>query len=114
MLHAHTPAEIEELIERRVSLMFSKGLTVQPYIIIVGSSLSNVAASYVVVNNYTYKTVSLCDAIDFCFKVYHVLDFKYPFECQHIWHLIQVSLYGIQTKSDLKIPFIQDLINIES
>lgn len=109
-LHARTPSDIDTVRKEKVNSMYVRGLTVQPYILLVGTSLTNITSTFVVINNHIYKTVSVSDAIDFCFKAYHVLDAKYAFECQHIWQLIQWSVYDINTKADLKIPFIQDLI----
>ena len=101
--------DIETAKSEKIESMYARGLTVQPYILLVGSALSNITASYVIINNYMYKTVSVSDALDFCFKVFHVLDAKYPFESEHIWLLIQKSVYKIDTKTDKKIPSIQDL-----
>ncbi|XP_044760070.1 uncharacterized protein LOC123317551 [Coccinella septempunctata] len=106
-LHVKVPGDIERANKE---FMYQRGLTVQPYLIIVGQSLSNVTSAYVVINNNLYNTVSVLDAVDFCFKAYHMLDAKYSYESHHIWYLIQWSLYSLYTKSDIKIPFIQDCL----
>lgn len=85
-------------------------MTVQPYIILVGSTLNNVSTSYVVINENIYKSSSVLEAVDFCLKAYHVLDAKFPFESHHIWYLIQWSVYKVKSETDLKIPYIQDLL----
>ena len=45
----------------KIESMYARGLTVQPYILLVGSALSNITASYMIINNYMYKTVSVSD-----------------------------------------------------
>lgn len=110
MLLVDSASDIETAKNVRVDQMFKCGHTVQPYILLIGS-LTNVTAAYVIVNNYTYKTLSVLDAIEFCFKIFHVLDLKYPFQSEHIWLLLQRLLFGIQTNKDKKIPFIEDLLS---
>jgi hypothetical protein len=109
-LHVKVPGDIEKAKQEKIDTNYTRGTTVQPYILLVGSTLNNISASYVVINENTYKAISVVDAIDFCFKVIHVLDARYPFECQHVWYLIQWLVYKIQTTKDLKIPYIQDLL----
>lgn len=88
--------------------MYSKAATVQPYIIIVGPSLNNVTSAFVVINDNLYKSETVLLVLDFCFKSHHVVDANYPSETHHIWNLIQLLIYKLHTKSDIKIPFIQD------
>lgn len=64
--------------------MFSKGLTVQPYLILVGPSLSNIISVFVSINNVDYKCLSVIDAVGFCFKAYQILDAKYPYESHYL------------------------------
>lgn len=109
-LHVKLPGDIERAKQERIDFNYNRRTTVQPYIILVGPTLNNILSSYVVVNDNIYKTISVLDAVDFCFKVIHVLDAHYPFQCQHVWYLIQWLIYKIKTKSDLKIPYIQDLL----
>lgn len=111
MIHVFLPADIEDAKKRRVDLMFQKGLTVQPYVITVGPSLSNITSAVVVINDYEYKCSSVLKALDFCFKCYHILDAKYPFQTQHFWYLIQWKVYKLFCKTDQKIPYINDLLS---
>jgi len=46
--------DIEAAKQAKLNFMYKKGLTVQPYIIIVGS-VSNVHTFYVVMNNKNYQ-----------------------------------------------------------
>lgn len=109
-LLVHSAADIDDAKSKQTDAMFSHGQTIQSYVLLVGPNLTNVTSAYIVINNNTYKTVSVLDAIDFCFKAFHILDAKYPFASEHIWFLFQRNIYQIQTKYDNNIPFIQDLL----
>lgn len=108
--HVKTPGDIEKSKKEQIDRKYSKGLTVQPYLIILGQNLSNVSKSYVVLNNVTYECSSVLDALNFCYQAYQVLDALYPFECRHIWSLIQWNIYKYRSKRDPRIPYISDLV----
>jgi len=93
--------------------MYKKGLTVQPYILIVGSSLNNVHSFYVIINNKSYQISTLLDALKFCFQTYFVLDINYTPESQHLWYLIQWELFNVISDKDIKILFLNDLLQFK-
>ncbi|XP_031357890.1 uncharacterized protein LOC116181643 [Photinus pyralis] len=109
-VHVKLPGDIDKAKRDKVDFMYNRGQTVQPYVILVGPSLNNVTGFYVVINDNLYKCISVFDALDFCFKSHHIFDAKYSFESHHIWYLIQWQVYNLKTKSDLKIPFVQDCV----
>jgi len=86
------------------------GLTVQPYIIVVGETLENIKTFFVCVDSILYEVPSTLKALDICFKAFHVLDAEYPSASEHIWQLIQVGLYNFSTKYDKKIPYIMEIL----
>ncbi|CAH0547426.1 unnamed protein product [Brassicogethes aeneus] len=108
-VHVNIAGDIERAKKNRTDFMYRKNLTVQPYVLIVGPSLSNVSCSYVIINEHMYKTPSVLSALDICFKAYKVLDAKYSYECQHLWLLIQWHIYNLKCKFDPKVPFIEDI-----
>lgn len=110
LLHVKLPGDVQEAKKNQVDFMFKKGLTVQPYMMFIGPSLNNITGSMVIVNNYEYKCLSVIDSLDFCFKMYQVLDAKYPFQCSHLWYLMQWRLYKYFNKTDPQIPYINDLL----
>ncbi|KAB0790100.1 hypothetical protein PPYR_15581 [Photinus pyralis] len=109
LLHVLTPADLSDAKQKRTDYYYNKGLTIQPYMVLVGPTLGNVSSFYVVVDNHTYKLSSVLSALDFCFKVHHVLDAQYSFECRHLWYVIQWYVYNLKTKNDLKIPYVQNI-----
>lgn len=110
MIHVRLPGAIEKAKESRVDIMFKKGLTVQPYILVIGPNLSNILNVLVIINNEEYKCDSVIDAIDFCFKAYQVLDAKYSYESQHIWYLIQWLVYKYHVKQDPQFPYLNEFL----
>lgn len=86
-------------------------VSVQPYIIVVGPTISEITHSYVSINNVLYNAASTLDAFDICFKSYHVFHVKYPVFSEHLWMLFQKSLYKFTTKWDKIIPHVEYLID---
>lgn len=74
--------------------------TVQPYIIIVGHSFREIESYYVVVDNILYKLDNILQALDICFKIFMVLDARYPTECEQVWLFLQLYIYKQPTKND--------------
>ncbi|KYQ49656.1 hypothetical protein ALC60_11270, partial [Trachymyrmex zeteki] len=102
--------DIETAKQNKIDCMYKKGLTVQPYILIVGSNLNNVHSYYVIINNKNYQLSTLLDALKFCFQTYFALDLKYAPESQHLWYLFQRELFNITSDKDVKILFLNDLL----
>lgn len=78
------------------------GRTVQPYVISVGSSATDIRKAYVVINNTLYTFQKLITAVDCAFTIFHATGAYYPEESEDIWTAIQIGMYGITTRSDRK------------
>lgn len=109
-IHIKSPGDLETEKQKRIDFAYRKGLTIQPYIVLIGPSLNNIISSSIIVNNNIYKVHSVLEALDLCFRIIHVLDADYPFQSQHLWYLIQWHMYKIHTPSDKKITFLSDLV----
>lgn len=70
--------------------------SIQPYVIVVGSC-ENISHSYVTIDEVLYMTESTIEALDTCFKAFHVLKLNYPDASKHIWMLIQKGLFKFRT-----------------
>lgn len=88
----------------------NKKQKVQPYIIIEGDSLVKYRACYLVIDNIRYSYNDAQKAFDTLFKVYHVLNAAYPLPSEHLYLLIQKSVYDISLKNDKHFPYISDLL----
>lgn len=78
------------------------GLTVQPYIIIVGHDYKSSAPvnCYVVIAQTEFKVETSLRALDICFKAFFTLNYKYPVEPEQVWLFIQTFFYDIYTHYD--------------
>lgn len=86
------------------------GITLQPFIIAVGSTLSEISSFYVCIDQVLYKVPSALKALKVCFKSFHALDAIYPPESEHLWLLLQRSLFKFSTKWDKMTPYIMEVI----
>lgn len=87
--HLKSYSELQETVTRRKNKYAQLGCTLQPFIIIVGPSINEIAQFYVYVDNTYYVLNSIVGAIDCCFKVIHALNLEYPIECLQVWTFIQ-------------------------
>lgn len=98
--HLKSAAEIEETIKRRKAKLQELGLTLQPFIIVVGATVKEISARYIVLNNLRYELPSILKSVDACFKLIFALNAEYSAECKHVWQFIQKVLFKMSTKYD--------------
>lgn len=101
---------MEEEIENKRKKLQKFGLTLQPFILVVGPSLTEIQAIFVRIDNVSYKLKTLFKALEICFMSFMVLDLKYPSASEHIWYLLQRTVFDIDLQGDNKIPMICDVI----
>ncbi|XP_070073909.1 uncharacterized protein [Drosophila takahashii] len=86
---------------------------IQPFVIVVGTELTNLTEFYVSFGEHLYKFSSFVLALDICFKVYQVFGLKYPNESHKVWSFLQEFMYNISTPFDIKhsnvVNVIEDL-----
>lgn len=98
--HVLSSAEVKETISRRRDKLVGLGQTLQPFVLIVGSSLKEISSYFVIVDNTFYRLNSILSAVDCCFKIIITLNAKYPSESEGIWYFIQKGLYKLNTPLD--------------
>ncbi|KAF5286258.1 hypothetical protein FQR65_LT12742 [Abscondita terminalis] len=98
--HVPSDAEIIPTIEGRKNKYTSLGRTFQPLIIIVGSDLTTIVKSIVVVDNTFYTLPTPLQAVDAAFKIFHSTGACYPEEATDVWLLIQRAFYQFHTNFD--------------
>ncbi|KYQ52767.1 hypothetical protein ALC60_08106, partial [Trachymyrmex zeteki] len=89
ILHVKIHGDISHIQEEKIKQAQKFGLTVQPYIIVIGPTLTELHAFYVCFDKALYQVSTVLEAVDICFKVFHVFDLHYPPESEHIWYTIQ-------------------------
>lgn len=75
----------------------------QPFIFIVAPSLTEIETIFVRIDNVSYKVKTLWKALEICFMTFIVLDLKYPPAAEHIWYLLQRTVFDIELHGDNKI-----------
>lgn len=116
--HIKSPADLEATITLRKEKMASLGYTVQPYIIIIGTSIAEIHTRYIVINNVKYsstsdiryESTSIIHAVDSCFKILFALNAVYPAESSNIWYFIQKGLYKLSTRYDKVYTSVNSLL----
>ncbi|XP_032682238.1 uncharacterized protein LOC116849316 [Odontomachus brunneus] len=100
------PGQVQNFIaERREKIcnQFGRSASVQPYILYVAKQLDVIDEIFVVIDDFYYKLGTFQQALDICFKTFFVLDMVFTAQCDHVWLLIQKTLYGFTTTEDANI-----------
>lgn len=74
--------------------------TLQPIIIRIGFNLHEIHEFVVLYDNIYYTFDNFIAALDCCFKVFHVLNLKYPKDGYNFWLFIQTYFFGIISNDD--------------
>lgn len=94
-------------IDKQANNLKNKKLTLQPLIVYN----SGEKEYYVYFDDIKYKFNSFLPALDCCFKLFYVLNLKYPECSKSVWIFIQKYLFGIDsTKSERICPNVLCLI----
>lgn len=91
----HTAAGVDEHIQN----LISTNENIQPFIIIIASDILYPQEILVYVDGIKYKFFNILNAIDICFKIFHLFNIKYPIQCESVWQFIQCYFYEIKSKS---------------
>lgn len=110
MVHVKSPGDIEATKRKQIDFAYSKGLPLQPYILLIGPVLNNITGALVIINNIEIKCNSVVNALDCCFKAYQILDAQYPIPSAHLWYLIQWKIYNYHTKKDQSFAYLNELL----
>lgn len=105
-------SDVTNTRDERTKYLKAQGLSFQPQIIVVGSEITKITESYVCFDNLIYKVNSTFQAIDLCFKVFHVINAEYSLESEHLWLLIQKGLYNFSTRWDKTISYTARILKV--
>lgn len=102
-----TQADVSEGIEiqrnhikqKQVKLNW-KSVLLQPFVLAVGTSWSEIEQTCIVVDRVLYTFTTIIEAVEVCFQLFHSLHAEYPLESHNTWEFIQQGVYGIYTEFD--------------
>lgn len=99
--------ELENMISKKKSFYLNVGLTIQPMIFKINSNETTSYNVYFDGNFYSFN--NFLQSFDICFKMFIVLNLKYPVESEKIYLFCQHYFYKI-ADSQLD-PIIETIIN---
>lgn len=98
---------LEDLRER----FYKKKITLQPLIIAVGKTITELEDFYVYIDNTKFKFSSFISSLDTCFKTFHVFNLEYSEYCQGIWIFLQRYFFSFSTESEKPFAQVSGLIS---
>lgn len=101
----NVPLQIEQLREKCKSMENS----LQPLVIIEG--LQTIRSYYVYFDGTFLKFISFLEAFDCAFKLFFILNLKYPDPCIKAWTFVQKYFYEIHTLQDIQSASLASFLN---
>lgn len=79
--------------------MSKRKRSLQPFLIVVAITLSDIEEVYICLDKTFYKLPSTIEALNTLFQIFYVLDTFFPPESSHLWHIIERAVYGIKPQA---------------
>lgn len=99
--HIRDDSDLRSSINHRHSSYSERGLTLQPYIVMVGPTLSDIKSYFVVLKTDAfYSMTNILSAVDSCFKSIWALNLEYSAECYGVWYFIQKGFFKLSSPHD--------------
>lgn len=111
LLWGCTHSELQSNLKSTIDNCYSDKSTIQPMICAIGNDIFDLKEYFVYFSNIFYKFENIVKSVDICFKLFQVLDLKYPCDSKLVWTLIQQYFYNIKLKSDEKSGSLSALLN---
>lgn len=77
--------------------------TVQPYIIAIGPQLTAIEAFYIIIDDIMYKMENVLKAVDILYKIFQVLNVKYPSACEHRFGYLYKNIFMGERQSGISV-----------
>ncbi|CAH1110926.1 unnamed protein product [Psylliodes chrysocephalus] len=103
-------SELAQAVNNKVEKLQKLGLCVQPLVIVVGPSNTEIQSVYVRIDQHMFPMPSCLKALDICFKSFHALHAEYARESEQIWTFIQQGIYKLHTKWDKSFTGVNSLL----
>ncbi|KAK4877981.1 hypothetical protein RN001_010487 [Aquatica leii] len=105
-LHVKTLNDFDNRVEHLKNHLTERNESLQPIIVVVGIDLLTITNYYVIYDQVKYKFQNCLSAIDACFKIFHVLNLKYPVSSINTWTFFQKYFYEIHLSEDDLIYYV--------
>lgn len=109
--HIRDDSYLRLTIDQRRSNYLKRGLTLPPFIVIVGPTLSDIKSYFVVLNtDVFYSRKNIVSAVDSCFKSIWALNLEYSSECYGVWYFIQKGFFKLTSAHDKGSTSVESLL----
>lgn len=109
--HVVTASDVDRYCADRESLVATKGIPEQPYIVAVGYSWANIIHYEIVIfRGLRYQIPNICSAITKIYHIYWALDAAYPKDSAICWMFIQRAMYTMKSKYDTEGVPLRELL----
>jgi hypothetical protein len=102
---------VNDKVAEQASFCCQFELPMQPFLLVIGT-VREIKEVYVRVASYNYKVAGVIEGIDALFKLFFILNVKYPFESSPVWLLFQQYFFNIQLKTDPKIAKVSSVLSL--
>ncbi|KAK0158089.1 hypothetical protein PV327_011134, partial [Microctonus hyperodae] len=100
-------ATTQDKIEKRTADLST---SLQPYMIVVSKTFTNISDFYICMDRVRYKVDSALSALDILFKIFHVLDARYPPAREHLWILMERVVYKFGNDCKKSTSYIESIM----
>jgi hypothetical protein len=93
IMHVKSAADVDEEIAKMRETYDKMSLQVQPFVIAIGPTVSNVTEFLSIIGNLKFKHSRLQEAIDVCIKATFVFAMKYQKISTKVWRFFQQHFF---------------------
>ncbi|XP_070071050.1 uncharacterized protein [Drosophila takahashii] len=104
-------AELESAIKEKIEEQLKCNECLQPIICGIGPTVLEATEFFVYYADIYYKFTNILSAIESCFKLFYVLDLKYPESCKLVWLFFQEYFFNFKLSDKDIHPSVKSLIN---
>lgn len=91
--------DINSVIANRRAQFKSKQIKPHPYIVGIGESKYKIEHFYVVIGEMKVKVSDFVTALDFCLKIFIILEIPYPPESRAVWIILNKIFFNVNVTS---------------
>ncbi|XP_035702724.1 uncharacterized protein LOC110842184 isoform X2 [Folsomia candida] len=94
---AHSPEFFVQFFQRNEDLeefRLAESVRTQPFVICIGNlKFLDIQQAFVMVERRLIAAESFVKAVDLCFKIFYVLELKFPEECKSVWEFFDCTVF---------------------
>ncbi|XP_071819415.1 uncharacterized protein [Apostichopus japonicus] len=84
----------------------------QPFVLAIGSSRVSPEQTYIIIEREAIPQESLLNAIDLCFKCFHVFDMNYQWQSYNTWQFLQTVVYNLPGKMSSSVVSLKTYLKV--